>query len=443
MDSAAAGVDSAAGSSLFDDLDAIGTQTEAIPPIAADAAMGYESADGVGSVAGLTSAAARGKAFGADAAGAITSADPANPAYRNRPRWRTVAVAVTIALIAVVAFILVRFFISQSASSASADAAYSAALKTAKSNRSSLRTVVNSTKKAAAGLVAALPESTSAQNFQNEWTTGRNLVDNPPDALTSTPQNQDQARAYTQNLQAYTAQAQDCAKKLNDMKTTAGKDDATDLFLSNQSALSTSLQSAQSLLTSITDAQKDASSVQDTASGHTLTLSIDQQALTALTTAVADATKLTQSTATGTPYQIAQAALKMAAENTTVTNATSAAQKSFNQAQQQLQQQKDALSKSTATNGQIPQALVGTWKTDDGSTMTFAADSLQGHYAQAESISLDGIADVDGAKPTAAWKLTSGGQDDGIEDTQVVLYANGNTQFLTVSAHGETWKLTR
>jgi hypothetical protein len=421
--------------SLFDDLDAVSTTS--MPPVVVSddsrAAAQEEEAD----------------------------VHPADSRHRRRHHRWMLALTVIICLVAAALIGGIVYYAVSSSRASSSEAKYSSALRTTEQGRSTLQTSLDSSKDAVSTLTKALPTSAEVEDFSQEWSKGQSLLDKPPHYFSATPDNDAQRNAAVSQLAEYDQSLTNVAKRIETQSQTAGLSDAKALFSSNKTSLQASVEQAQLVMKtyeaqkkkykfSLTqDSASDDNSDSDSAPSSTQ-VSIDSSLVDAVDTAMDSGAKLLKTTQEGLPVDIANTAMQMSQTSKSLTSAYDALQGASNDAVVKAQKMasQEAQLRSGA-KGELPKALVGTWKTTDGTTMTFAASSLQSHHASATRLSDDEVSAISapsGQQVVAAWSLTSGGVDGGIEDTTVVLYqkkGDASSQYLRVTTASSEWKLTK
>lgn len=357
---------------------------------------------------------------------------------------------------------VIYFVVASSRQQASTDKDYANAVQTAATRQDALSTVLSDAKEPLKTLTEALPNSSEVESFSQTWSSAESLLDKPPHYFSVTPTNETQTHTALSQLTEYNTSLANVTKRLRTQTETAGLSDAKSLFTSSKTSLTTATEQARLVMKNYTSQKSkykfsvsntsdsdDSGSSDDSESATDADADLDGALVSAVTTSLDDGTKLLDAKESGTPAEIASAALQMEKSATSVKNAYDALQKGVNEAVTKSQEKKTQNSDLESANGALPKALQGTWKTSKGATMTFTSTTLQSHHAKATRISTDDLTSVPapaGTKIVAGWTLTAGGVSGGVEDTTVVLYqktTDASAQSLVVSTAGSRWELTR
>lgn len=384
---------------------------------------------------------------------------------QKRHHRRMVALTVVLVLLGLVAVAGgIYYGMQKNREVPATDAAYTESVSAATSERSTLTATLDSTKDTVASLMTALPDSEEVQDFSQTWDRGQTLVETPPKYFSTRPSTDDQRTTAISDLADYTTTMRNVSQRLAQQEKTAGQSDAERLFTAQQASLGTAIQQGKLVLSDYdakksgftpqsdadadadadTDADGDSSSA---GSDSAPVVPFDTSLVTTLNDALAHASDLANSTKEGTPVTVATTAISLRTAAADLKVAYEALQKGVNEAVAQAAEAKNDDAKNEArlnsTDGRIPSALQGTWKTADGTTMTFTADTLQSHHASATRQSTAGVKAEEGGSVVARWSLDAGGVDKGIENTTVTLCENDGQEYLVVTTGTERWKLTR
>ncbi|MCI1935105.1 MAG: hypothetical protein LKJ44_04965 [Bifidobacteriaceae bacterium] len=436
-----------------------------------------------------------------DAEGLPPSVPPVSPhdqhrKEKRRHRWM-IALTVLLTLLGVAIVVGgIYLALQKSQEERSTPALYSEAVEEASKSRESLQKVLTDTKSTVSQLSTALPNSSQVQEFSDTWDRGESLVNDPPKYFSKKPTTADQEEVAAADLRDYATTVSNVSKRLKAQKDSAGKKDAQALLSTAKTALNTAVEQGRLTLdnynskkktfeaqssdeddsndssdnSSSSDSSSDDSSSGDSSdsssadstrteddgdSGSSSEPLFDTKLVTDVNDALSEATALLDASEEGTPVEMATSAVSMEKSAKTLKTAYDALQKGVNEAVEKAaklaeEKKKKAKEKKSADEsafvsreGQIPEVLQGTWKTESGQTMTFSATTLQNMHARATRITSDEALVFPGAQVVAAWKLDANGVSGGIEDTIVGLYQQGGSQFLAVSTSSAWWRLTR
>ena len=372
---------------------------------------------------------------------------------RKKHHRRTVIFTVFISLIALALIgggIYYAYQFMRADSNVSSE--YTQALKKASNQQEELSDALADAKEPLATLTSALPTSSDIQDFTKTWNKGQSLVDNPPEYFSKPPQKQEDTGTAVTALQEYTTSMSHVSKRLRTQLSSAGADDAQSLYASSHTALSSSVTQAQLILSNYKSQNKkyhldgDATtsdSDSDPDSDSESSTGFDTALVDTVNTQLDEAQTLLKTEASGTPAEVARTAVEMSQKSDDLKTAYDALQDGVNDAVAKAKTKTNS-SDYEVKDGLLPKALIGTWKTSEGTSLTFASTSLQGHSATATRVSTKGIQAPDSATLVeAAWSLTAGGKSGGIEDTSVVLYSKDGSEYLIVKTESQEWKLTR
>jgi len=366
--------------------------------------------------------------------------DARSDAKRKHHHWWMIALTVVLSLLAVG---LIGYGIVQAVTAANApktvDAGYVSTLQKVTEEREDLDEAVEQASEPAQTLAAALPSSAQVQDFTQTLADGSDLVKNPPEAFTTAPTTEARTEKALDELKDYSDRLTTVTSKLKNQMTNAGRADAEQLYTSTMTGMTTSIQQGQLILDSYTS-QKERLSKKGTDGKVVL-----DTALVDDLTAKLDAAKAVPATMTeGAPVDIATAAVNLKGQVSDLKASYDALQKGINEALAKPLEKEIDESQLQSTDGQIPQALQGTWTVEGGGSMTFGADSLQNLFAKTTQIDPAGLGAPYGGTAVGAWSLTNDGRENGVEDTTVVLFtADDGSQFAVVKTAGNQWKLTR
>lgn len=432
-----------------------------------------------------------------DSEGLPPSVPPASPReqLRKEKRHHRWMVALTLLLVLLGIAIVaggIYLALQKSQEESSTPALYSEAVTEATESRESLQKVLTDTKSTVSQLSTALPNSSQVQEFSDTWDRAESLVNDPPKYFSKKPTTDDQTETALADLHDYSTTVSNVSKRLKAQKDSAGKKDAQALLSTAKTALNTAVEQGKLTLDNYNSKKKafesqssdeddsdDSSSDSSSSSGSSDSDSsgssssdsttteddgdsdssdetlFDTKLVTDVNDALSEATDLLDASEEGTPVEIATSAVSMEKSAKTLKTAYDALQKGVNEAVEKAaklaeEKKKKAKEKKSADEsalvsreGQIPEVLQGTWKTESGQTMTFSATTLQNMHAKATRITPDKALVFPGAQVLAAWKLDADGVSGGIEDTTVGLYQQDGSQFLAVSTSSAWWRLTR
>jgi hypothetical protein len=364
---------------------------------------------------------------------------------RQKRRHRWMMVIMVVMSIAAICVVTIGIYLGtqHSHEGFSASAEYSTAISQASKQRSQLKKVLNDTKESVAVLTEAVPEAGGVEDFSQTWSKGEDLIKKPPRYFATEPQTEEQDMSAQQDLNAYNTTVKNVTARLTSQNQSVAKAEAEAFLAGERTTLQTAVTQSNLVLSNY-EAKNEQYHFQESTSSASGAdaVSFDTTTVRTVKDSLTHATALLEQKKEGTPSQVASVGLQMRHASDGLTTAYDALQKSVNDASAKAEANLEKEQALDAADGAVPEALIGSWKTPEGTVLTFTQDSLQDHHAVASRLS-DQEAAVYGNGVVAAWKLTSGGVDQGIEDTVAILYSNDGIQSLSVKTASNEWKLTR